>query len=307
MNKKRNVAVIGSGPAGLSLATKLVNENYLVTVFDELKEFGGMIAYGIPEFRIPLKAVKEKISFAKKCGVIFKRKKINSIKPLLKNFDYIVLAIGAGVGSKAGFVGENNLNAIDALDFLLKDKLENKKLLKKREKVAVIGGGNSAVDAARVALRQGAKATVVYRRTESEMPALRSELELAKKDKVEFKFLLAPLEFISNKKQSKLICSEMILGEIDSSGRRKPIDSGKRVTFDFDKVILAIGQEQDYSWLEKEGIKVEKNKIIVNSEYKTNLDTVYACGDCVSGPKTIAEATVAGIKCANAIINKEKI
>jgi glutamate synthase (NADPH/NADH) small chain len=310
LNKSKpvRIAVIGSGPAGLACATQLVNAGHQVTVFDELNEFGGMLAYGIPEFRIPLRTVKEKIVDAKKIGVKFEKKKITSTKTLLKEnggeFDFVVLAIGSGSkkGPKAGYEGEEKTNTIDALEFLLKDKLEKKKMILKGERIAVIGGGNSAIDAARVALRQGGKATILYRRTETEMPALRSEIEAAKKDGICFEFLRAPIKC----DEKNLVCAEMVLGDADTSGRKKPVDSGKRTTLEFDKIILAIGQEQDLNWLEKEGITLNGKLISVDSNNKTSLERVYACGDCVTGPKTIASATVGGIKTAKAIIESIK-
>ena len=202
--KAKKVAIIGSGPCGLVVANKLISNGFKVTVFDELKEFGGMLAYGIPEFRISLKSVKDRINCAKKSGVIFKKKKIESVKKLLhsSNFDIVVIAIGAGMGTKSGFINENSKYVIDGLDFLLKDKLNNKKMVGKGQVVGVIGGGNSAIDAARVAQKQGAKTTIIYRRTENEMPALKSEIDCAKKDLVGFEFLLAPKELVFLKKEN---------------------------------------------------------------------------------------------------------
>ena len=249
---EKSVAVIGSGPAGLMCAEQLNANGFKVTVFDELKEFGGMIAYGIPEFRIPLKNIRERILALKNKKIGFQNKKITSIKKLLRafggEFDFAVIAIGAGTGMKAGFKGEQEKQVIDALEFLLNDKLNNNKMISKGEEVAVIGGGNSAMDAARVAIKQGAKATIIYRRTENEMPALKNEIEGAKTDGVGFEFLKAPIEFRANsekiiqekKPKGVLFCAEMILGEQDESGRRKPIDSGKKTEYFFDKAELSI-------------------------------------------------------------------
>jgi len=307
----KTVAIVGSGPAGMACANYLNSSGFKVTVFDELKEFGGMLAYGIPEFRIPLKNVKEKFVEAKKQGISFGRKKIDSVIALKNkpySFDFVVLAIGAGNNSKAGFIGEESEQVLDSLDFLSKAKLEQINLVKKREKVAVIGGGNSAIDSARTAIRQGAKVTIVYRRTEEEMPALKSEVTEAKNDGVKIEFLRAPVEFIEgkNKKKGKLICSEMVLGEADERGRKKPIDTGKKEELAFDKVIVAVGQEQDLSWLEGEGIKTNGKTIAVDSNYKTTLDTVYACGDSVTGARTIGEAVKGGLLTAKAILAKNQ-
>jgi len=308
----KTVAIVGSGPAGMACANYLNSSGFKVTVFDELKEFGGMLAYGIPEFRIPLQNVKEKVAEAKKQGINFGRKKITSVKELLSkpySFDFVVLAIGAGNNSKAGFIGEENENVLDSLDFLSKAKLEGINLVGKKHKVAVIGGGNSAIDSARTALRQGAKVTIIYRRTEEEMPALKSEVNEAKKDGVKFELLRAPVEFKVGKakKKGKLICSEMILGEADERGRRKPIDTGKKEELLFDKVIIAVGQEQDLTWLENEGIKTNGKTIVVDPNYKTTLENVYSCGDAVTGARTIGEAVKGGLMTAKAILAQSQI
>jgi len=306
------VAVIGSGPAGMAAASALNDAGFSVKVFDELKEFGGMLAYGLPEFRLPLKRIKESISAAQNMGVLFEQKKITSVKELLKmnggGFDFVVLALGAGIGLKLGVVGEENEKVIDALKFLLNDKLEGKPLLKKGEEVAVVGGGNSAIDAARVALKQGAKVTVLYRRTEKEMPAFGNELALAKKEGANFEFLRNPIKYFDegNGAKIKVECTEMMLAGEDESGRARPIETGKKISFVFDKVLLAVGQSPDFLWLEKEGILVKGKTIMVNLQYATTLKGVYACGDCITGAKTIAEATRTGLGAAREIIDALK-
>lgn len=310
-----NVAIIGSGPAGLAVASKLVQNGFIVTVFDELSEFGGMLAYGIPNFRIPLESAKVKVDNAKKLGINFENKKINSINELIKGteknsakkFDLVVIAIGAGIGVKAGFVNENSPFVIDALEFLLNDKLNNKKMVASGEIVGVIGGGNSAIDAVRVAKKQGANAKLIYRRTETEMPALKKEVMEAKNEGVEFEFLLSPKEFVENKNgKNELICSIMELGEMDSSGRRKAVESTQTKKLIMDKVIVAIGQQHKFDWLEKEGVKTNGKVILVDENYSTSLNNVYACGDAVTGAKTIGEAVLGGTKCAESILTKYK-
>jgi len=307
----KKAAIIGSGPAGLTCAEQLNQAGFSVTVFDELKEFGGMLAYGIPEFRIPLSNAKERVQALENKGVLFKKKKILSIKKLLLKFggefDVVVIAIGAGAGSKAGFDGEGEKGVIDALDFLSKSKLAHKKLISKGETVAVIGGGNSAMDAARVAKRMGGEVTILYRRTENEMPALKSEIEGTKKDGIVFEFLKSPSKFVCEKnKKSKLICNELVLGEEDASGRKRPVETGKMSEREFDKIISAIGQQQDFLWLEEEGVKTNGKIILIDSNYSTSLEGVYACGDCVTGAKTIGEATLGGLKTAKSIISNCK-
>jgi glutamate synthase (NADPH) small chain len=300
-----SVAIIGSGPAGMA-AAKFLIKSVSVTVYDELCEFGGMLAYGIPEFRLPLAQIKQNTSAAEALGIKFVRKKIESIKGLLKEnngeFDFVILAIGAGNGSTLGMKGEESEKVIDALEFLKKQKLEGINLVEDGEKVALIGGGNSAMDAARLAKRCGADITVVYRRTESEMPAFGNELAEAKDDGVKFDFLKGPISY--EERDNKLIVNlaVMKLGEADASGRPKPVDSGERVVQEFDKVLLAVGQKNNLDWLTKDDIKSEWGKIIVDETHKTTLENVYASGDCVTGAKDIATATVAGIKTAQEIL-----
>ncbi|VVB75340.1 Sulfide dehydrogenase subunit alpha [uncultured archaeon] len=310
-NKPKNglfVAVVFSGPAGMAAASALNDAGVSVKVFDELKEFGGMLAYGLPEFRLPLKKIRDSIDAAKKMGIIFEQKKITSVKKLLKEFgggfDFVVLALGAGLGLKTGAAGEDNDKVIDALVFLLNDKFEGKAMLKKGEEVAVVGGGNSAIDAARVAVKQGAKVTIIYRRTEKEMPAFGDELAKAKNEGVEFEFLRSPLNYSDSEggKRIMVSCAEMILAGEDESGRARPIETGREISLVFDKVLLAIGQKPDFKWLESEGILVENKIIMINSHYATTLKSVYACGDSITGAKTIAEATRTGLGAAREII-----
>lgn len=308
--KKKSVAIIGSGPAGYVAATTLVKENFEVTIFDELQEFGGMLAYGIPEFRIPLNNVRERISKAKNQGIIFVQKRISSLKGLLKKnkgkFDYVLLCVGSGNGSVLEVNGKEKKGIYDAIDFLLQKKFHNKELVSQKDTVAIIGGGNSAIDSARVAQKIGAKVTIVYRRTEKEMPAMKKEIEEAKKEGINFEFLKSPVSYNGSEKVESVTFEEFVLGSKDLSGRPMPIKTGKTITENFSKVILAIGQTPDFSWLEKEKILTNKKTIIVDESYKTSVENVYAAGDCVTGPKTIGEATKTGLAAAKSIINDSK-
>jgi len=318
-----SAAIIGSGPAGLSCAERLHDCGVEVTVFEALPAFGGIPAYAIPEFRMPLKGTQKKIIALKEKGARFEQRKITSVKELLKvsqagdgKFDFVVLAIGAGEDSKISFEGENGAGVFGALEFLREVKLNGKKFFSKGEKVAIIGGGNSTIDSARVAVREGADVTILYRRTEKEMPAYGNEVEEAKKEGVRFLFLRSPKKFICPQKTSpilvasKLVCAEMKLGEKDSSGRAWPIDTGKECEYFFSKIIVAAGQgrEKDFGWLKKEGVSVAEGgkKILVNEKGETSLPCVYACGDCVTGPKSIADAAIVGIKVAEEIIKAAK-
>ena len=297
----KKAAIIGSGPAGMAAANILRNASFEVTVFDELPEFGGMLAYGIPECRIPLATVRQKNELARSKGIALVKKKITSIKKLLKEFDFVLLAIGSGFGAKAGTPGEENKSTIDALQFLLEDKLENRHMLFKGEKVAVIGGGNAAIDSARVAAMQGAEVTIIYRRTEDEMPAYREEIEQAKKEGIKFEFLKCPSHYMQGKKIT-LICSEMALSVPDDSGRRRPIETGNSCDYVFDKILLAVGQQPDFGWLSNEGIANNGKIVKVDPDFRTSIERVYAAGDCVTGPRTIAEAARTGIAAAQAML-----
>ena len=298
-----NIAIIGSGPAGLACANYLMNskKEINVTIFDELEEFGGMVAYGIPEFIVPLANVKDQIKSAKEKGIKFVQKKIESVNELLSEFEYVVLAIGAGKGFMLNLPGEKNEKIVDALDFLKEAKLNNNQLLKKGEEVVVVGGGNASIDAALVAIKQGAKVTLIYRRTEKEMPAFENELEQAKKAKVIFNFLRTPIEYQEENGKIKVVCAIMELGEKDASGRASPVDTGERMELVFDKVLMSIGQKHDLGWIEKEGIELN-GKCIMVENYQTSNEKVFACGDAIYGAKNIGTATLSGINCAKAMV-----
>jgi len=297
------IAIIGSGPAGITCANNLVNANkdIEVTIYDELSEFGGMIAYGIPEFRVPLSNIKEQVEFAKKKGIKFVQKKVESVVELLGEFDKVVIAIGAGVGKKVGLPGEDNPKIIDGLEFLHDTKLLKKKFFKKGNIIGIVGGGNASIDAAIVAANQGAEVTLLYRRTEKEMPVFANALSEAKNAGIKFEFLVNPVEYYE--KNGKIIanCAIIKLGEKDESGRPRPIITDKRKEIIFDKIVLAFGQQHDLAWLKKEGIETEWNNVKVYN-YKTTLANVFACGDCIYGAKNIGAATKSGIECAKAIL-----
>lgn len=302
------VAIIGSGPAGLACAQTLIEAGFSVTVFEELSVFGGMPAYGLPEFRMPAKLLEKKIDSLKESGIVFEKKKISSVKKLIKEgFDYAIIAIGAGEGKKLGLIGESSPKVIDSLKLLQNSKVERKKMLARGEKVCIIGGGNSAIDAARETLRQTGSSELIYRRTEKEMPAFSGELDEAKKEGVKFTFLLSPKRFAQKSNKLEITFSEMVLGKEDEKGRKQVHESGKIINSVYDKAILAVGQRLDTVWLKKDGIKCENGKIISDETGKTSAEKIYACGDCVTGAKNIASATISGINTAKAIILNSKI
>ncbi|OQX71026.1 MAG: hypothetical protein B6D62_02935 [Candidatus Cloacimonas sp. 4484_275] len=300
------VAVIGAGPAGLSSAYFLSLAGFDVTIFDKTNKAGGTVTHIIPDFRLPDWAIENDINLIKSAGVKFElnTKADFNLAELKKNgFKYINLAIGATKPGKIVIEGEEQ-NIVDALDFL-RDFNTNKDTLRIGKNVAVIGGGNSAMDAARAALRvSGVKNVyIVYRRTTKEMPADREELEFALKDGVIFRELLNPVSLQSG----ILKCQKMKLGETDESGRRRPVPiTGEFSELKIDFVITAVGEKVDDDILRKNGIEFGQNgKVKTDKHLETNLPNVFISGDAAHGPATVVEAIADGRKVAEHIVFKE--
>jgi NADH-quinone oxidoreductase subunit F len=311
------VAVVGAGPAGLTAAHELVKKGYMVTVFESSSQPGGMLKQCIPEFRLPKKIVDEETENIKDLGVEIKTnlkigRDLTIDKLWQQGFKAIFISIGAHKTRKLG-VEEENLNGVfDALDFLR--QVNNNEKVKVGEHVAVIGGGNVAIDSARTALRLGAReVTILYRRSRDEMPANPYEIKEAEGEGVEIQFLVAPKRILGqNGHVNSLECIKMELGEPDETGRRapKPVE-GSEFTVPIDTVILAIGEAPDLSFLPKEVELTEGNTIAVETfSTETSQPGVFAGGDCVSGPATVIEAIVAGKKAAECIdqyLRSEKV
>ncbi len=316
--RKEKIAIIGSGPAGLTAAHDLAKSGFNVTIFEELSEPGGMLIAGIPSYRMPRDILKVEIDYIRDLGVtIVINKKISGKQDyykLLKEYDAVYLAIGAHVGKKLGIPGENEYEGfLDAVTFLREVNLGKPK--KPGEKVIVLGGGNSAIDAARTALRLGSDVNIVYRRTRQEMPANDDEIQEAEEEGINIHYLAAPAKVIGkNNKVTGLECTKMKLGELDKSGRARPIPiKNSEFLIKADVIIPAISQEPDLSFLPKDhNIDLSKwNTFIANENtMATNIPGVFAGGDAVTGPNTVIDAIAQGHKAAKSIerfINGEKL
>ena len=292
------IAVIGAGPAGMSCAYYLAVKGYPVTVFEKEKELGGMLTLGIPSFRLDKAVVKAEIDILKELGVEFKTgvevgKDVTLDALRADGYKAFYLGIGASKGSAIGCKGEELAGVYTGIDFLRAVNLGEKPELGKH--VAVIGGGNVAIDVARSAARLGAESvTVVYRRSEDEMPAAEDEVAEAKAEGVRFMFLAAPAEILGEGKAEQLKLELMELGEADAKGRRKPVGTGKFETIPATAVISAIGQKIDLSGIAD--FKTEKNGtvIVTMPSYQTSIPDVFAGGDVVTGPKFAIDAIAAG-------------
>jgi NADH-quinone oxidoreductase subunit F len=305
--KEERIAIIGAGPAGLSAAWDLAIEGYKVTVFEALPVAGGMLAVGIPEYRLPKKILDKEIKGVEKLGVDIKlNTRVNDIESLMKDNKYqaVFIATGAHKGDKMKIPGEDLTGVFDAIDFLRETSLG--KEIKVGQKVAVVGGGNSAIDAARIALRKGAKEVhILYRREKRDMPALTEEIVAAEEEGVHIHCLTAPTEVVGNNGVvTGLKCIRMELKEFDASGRKTPYPiKGSEYTMKADTVIEATGQRPDTSFLNGDGIGVAKRGTIVADlrTLATNRKGVFAGGDAVAGAATVIEAIAAGQRAASSI------
>ena len=319
-SKNKKVAVIGSGPAGLTCAGDLAKKGYDVTIFEALHEPGGVLVYGIPEFRLPKDSVvKHEIENVKKLGVKIETNVIIgrtvTIDELIEEekFDTVFIGSGAGLPRFMGIPGENANGVFSANEFLTRNNLmkafkdEYDTPIKVGQKVAVVGGGNVAMDAARTALRLGAEVHIVYRRSEAELPARVEEVHHAKEEGIIFNLLTNPVEILEDEKGwvKGMKCIKMELGEPDQSGRRRPVEiEGSEYIMDVDTVIMSLGTSPNplISSTTK-GLETNKRKCIV-AEEETGLTTregVYAGGDAVTGAATVILAMGAGKQAANAI------
>jgi len=298
----KSIAVVGAGPAGLTCAYYLAKLGHKVTVLEALPEPGGMMRMGIPEYRLPRDILHDEIREIEKTGVEIRlNTRVESLDSLFEQgYQAIFLAIGAHKEMKLGVEGEDLRGVIGCVEFLRRFNLGEKVQVGNR--VGVIGGGNVAVDSARAALRLGAKRVIIfYRRTKSEMPAQSEEVEQALEEGVEIIFLVAPSKIFKENGNLKLELVRMELGEPDSSGRRRPIPiKGSEFVAELDTLIAAIGEQPDVP----ADLRVEVgrgNVVKVNEDLSTNQESVFAGGDCQSGPALVINAIAAGRKAAQSI------
>ncbi|MFH0821832.1 MAG: NADPH-dependent glutamate synthase [Pseudomonadota bacterium] len=314
------VGVVGSGPAGLTLAGALIKKGVAVTVYEALHELGGVLVYGIPEFRLPKAIVRSEINELRRLGVEFKTNwvvgRIETIDDLLKRFDAVFIGTGAGAPLFLKIPGENLNGVYSANEYLTRSNLmkayvfpEADTPVAKGRRVAVFGGGNVAMDSARTALRLGAEeVSIVYRRTMDELPARSEEVHHAVEEGVKFKLLSSPIEIIGNDQgwAVGVRCQQMELGEPDDSGRRRPVAvPGQTFTIDVDTVIVAIGNAAN-PLVPSTTPGMDTNKwgnIVADLETgKTTKDKVWAGGDIVTGAATVILAMGAGRKAAQSML-----
>jgi len=299
----KRVAIVGSGPAGLTAAFYLAKLGHKVTVFEALPEVGGMMRVAIPDYRLPKDVLKNDIREIEAVGVDIKTEtKVESTDELFEQgYDAIFLATGAHQGLKIGVKGEDSQGVMDCVSFLREVSLGKK--VEVGEGVAVIGGGNAAIDSARTALRLGAKeVTIVYRRTKDEMPAATEEIEGAIEEGVNVRFLAAPSSITTKNGKLELECLAMSLGDIDASGRRRPEPiEGSEFVMSFDTIIAAIGQRPEIPSRFKLSLGRGNTIEIDPDSLATNKEGVFAGGDVVKGPASVIEAIAHGRLAATSI------
>ena len=305
----RKVAVVGAGPAGLTVAGDLVRMGHQVTVFEALQEPGGVLIYGIPEFRLPKEIVKAEVNFLEQLGVNFVMDFVigrnATVRELLdeEGFDAVFIGSGAGLPTFLGIPGENLVGVYSANEYLTRSNLMKAYLFPeydtppiRREKVAVIGGGNVAMDSARTALRLGGKVTIVYRRAREQMPARVEEVHHAEEEGVEMMLLTNPTRILGDERHRVvgMECLRMELGEPDSSGRRRPVPlEGSEFVLDVDTVVVAVGNSANPlipQTMPELSVSRWGTIIVDEDTMATTVPGVFAAGDIVSGAATVISA-----------------
>jgi dihydropyrimidine dehydrogenase (NAD+) subunit PreT len=307
-SKGKKVAIVGAGPAGLSCAHVLSREGIDVTIYEKEPKGGGLMTYGIAAYKVTPEFCEDEVNYITSIGGI--EIKYNqalgkdvSLEELQKSYDAVYLGIGVGVARQLDIPGEEMEGVVDAIGFIYNLRANGYPSVPVGDKVAVIGMGMTAIDAATQAKRLGAKeVTLVYRRTEDEKPCTDVELDIAKLDGCEIIWLAAPAAIKGNEnKVTQLICSKMKLGEPDASGRRSPVDTGETFTLDVDMVIKAAGQVPFQELVDQYRINNKNGRITIDNN-ATSVKGVFAGGDCVNGGKEVVDAVQAGKEGAASIL-----
>ena len=307
---RKKVAIIGAGPAGLSCAHVLSREGVDVTIYEKESKGGGLMTYGIAAYKVTPQFCEDEVNYITGIGGI--EIKYNQelgknilLEDLQKNFDAVYIAIGVGLARQLEIPGEDLEGVEDAIKFIYDLRNKGYDKIAVGDKVAVIGMGMTAIDAATQAKRLGAKeVTLLYRRTENEKPCTQVELDIAKLDGCNIIWLAAPKKVLGeNGKVKAIMCSKMQLGEPDASGRRSPVDTDETFTLEVDMVIKAAGQMPFESLIKKYSIDNKSGKVSINPHCQTNIPGVFAGGDAVNGGKEVVDAVQAGKDGAKGILN----
>lgn len=310
----KKVAIVGAGPAGLSCAHVLSREGIDVTIFEKESKGGGLMTFGIAAYKVTPQFCEDEVKYITAIGGIeikyhHELGKNITLAQLKKEFDAVFLGIGVGVARKLNIPGEKLEGVVDAIRFIYEIREKGYSSVPVGDKVAVIGLGMTAIDAATQSKRLGAKdVTLIYRRTQNEMPCTEYELNLAKLDGCEIIWLAAPQRIKGRGgKVKQLLCSKMKLGEPDASGRRSSVDTGETFTLDVDMVIKATGQVPFEKLIKKNKLANKNGKIVINENFATNIQGVFAGGDAVNGGKEVVDAVQAGKEAAKAILTYLKL
>jgi len=301
----RKIAIVGSGPAGLTAAFYLAKQGHSTTVFEALPMAGGLLRYGIPDYRLPNEIVDREIGYIEEVGVEIKTNTpVKDLEELFsQGYESVFLAAGAGTSQKMNIPNEGTAGVLPALSFLRQVNAGEKVEL--GERAAIVGGGNAAIDAARVAARLGVKdVTIIYRRSRTEMPAIKSEVEEAENEGIKLRVLTTPVRVLTeNGRLSGIQCIRMELGKIDASGRQRPVPiEGSEFNIDIDNLIMSIGQAVDKEMLPDNLEYTGWGTIIVDREtMETNVEGVFAGGDVVAGPADVISAIAIGRQAATSI------
>jgi glutamate synthase (NADPH/NADH) small chain len=304
----KKVAIIGAGPAGLSCAHGLAREGVDVTIFEKESKGGGLMTYGIAAYKVTPQFCEEEVNYITSLGGI--EIKYNqelgknlSLADLQKNYDAVYLGIGVGIARSLEIPGEELDGVVDAINFIYDIRDKGYPAVPVGDKVAVIGMGMTAIDAATQSKRLGAKqVTMIYRRSKEEMPCTEFEFDIAVRDGCDVIWLAAPKEIRGNGRVEQLVCSKMKLGEPDASGRRSPVDTGETFTLDVDMVIKAAGQVAFEKLIKKNKLDNKNGKLVIDDNCRTNIKGVFAGGDAVNGGKEVVDAVQAGKDGAKAIL-----